>query len=74
MHTVQQKLLKNQCVDSNPLFFSEKAFLSNLIREGLASLLKVKEKINQFWPLLFIRYYNPNNKKIKRLIRPVRLT
>jgi len=55
-------------------FFSEKAFLSNLIREGLASLLKVKEKINKFWPLLFIRYYNPNNKIIKRLIRPVRLT
>jgi len=46
------KIVKKSMCRFQPPFFSEKAFLSNLIREGLASLLKVKEKINKFWPLL----------------------
>ena len=37
---------KSMCRFRPPPVFSEKAFLSNLIREGLAPLLKVKEKIS----------------------------
>lgn len=72
MHTVQQKLLKNQCVDSNPPFFREGFFFE--LNKGRACFpVKSKRKKKEVLAP-FIRYYNPNNKIIKRLIRPVRLT